>query len=544
MKGLHEFGTASPEAIRRRIESEPLPANMCALLDARADQFPDRRAWYFFERDEDFTYRQVRENVNRAANALRSLGVRKGTHVAVMSPNCGAYLTAWLAIARLGAVIVPINTRYTPREVKYVLEDGDVDALLIWHELLPALEGIDERPARLPIERVVVIGASLDGYPSSWDKIMAPASTSFEATEAVDIDDLANIQYTSGTSGFPKGCMLTHRFWLTIGRSMSGVLEFPLRNALYNQNFFYMDGPAIAMMCIERGASFYLATRPSSANFVTWIRRFEIDYCFYFEALYKQPETPLDADNDLKLLQIFGFNRKNHADLERRYGVRAREAYGMTECGSAIYMPASQDDMVGSGSCGIPAPFREVMIADDDGAPVPQGEVGELLVRGPGIMLGYYQRPDANAESFFGDWFRTGDLFRQDERGFFYIVGRKKDMIRRNAENIAAREVEEVLRGLPQVREVAAVPVPDDRVGEEVKVYIQLQDGLGKDDLAPQQILAFCRERLAPFKIPRYIAYCDSFEKTDSDRVEKKKLVAGASDLRLDSYDRIDDLWR
>lgn len=534
----------TPAALRHEIEAQPLAANMAGLLDSCVERHPDKRAWFFFERGEDYTYREARDNVNRAANVLRALGVRKGTHVAVMSPNCGAFLTAWLAIARLGAVIVPINTRYTSREVAYVLDDGDVELLIIWHELLGAFEGIEPRPERLPNDRVIVIGKQLGSYPNCWEALTAAASACFVPDQPVGLDDLVNIQYTSGTSGFPKGCMLTHRYWLTIGRVMGGILGFPLKRALYNQNFFYMDGPAIAMMCLDWGAEFYLVTRPSGAKFIDWVRAFGIEYCFYFEALYKQPETPHDADNNLKLLQIFGFNRNHHADLERRYGTIARESFGMTECGCILYMPVEAATMVGSGSCGIPAPFREVMIADEQGRPVAQGEVGELLVRGPGMMLGYYRRPEANAESFINGWFRTGDLFRQDERGYFYVVGRKKDMIRRNAENIAAREVEEVLRGLAEIKEVAAVPVPDDRVGEEVKVYVRLKDGLTRNELPPERIIRYCEGRLAPFKIPRYVAYCEDFPMTDSDRVEKKKLVAGVSDLRLDSYDRVDGIWR
>src|SRR5262249_6711762 len=153
--------------------------------------------------------------------------------------------------------------------------------------------------------------------------------------------------------------------------------------------------------------------------------------------------------------QIFGFNKANHADLERRFGAPAREAYGMTESGCALYMPFGESEMVGSGSCGIPCPHREAAILDEDGNPVRQGEIGELWLKGPGLMLGYYKRPEANAETFRGEWMRTGDLFRQDERGYFYIVGRRKDMVRRNAENVAAREVEEVLRELPAIKEAA-----------------------------------------------------------------------------------------
>jgi len=160
------------------------------------------------------------------------------------------------------------------------------------------------------------------------------------------------------------------------------------------------------------------------------------------------------------------------------------------------------------------------------------------------MMLGYYRKPEANEETFFGDWLRTGDLFRQDEQGYFYIVGRKKDMVRKNAENIACREVEAVLRELDSIKEAAVVAVADDKVGEEVKAYIQLQDGYSRTSISPSVILSHCKERLAAFKVPRYIAYREEFPMTDSARVEKAKITAQSPDLRLDSYDRIDNIWR
>ena len=160
------------------------------------------------------------------------------------------------------------------------------------------------------------------------------------------------------------------------------------------------------------------------------------------------------------------------------------------------------------------------------------------------MMLGYYRKPEANAETFYREWLCTGDLFRQDENGYFYIVGRKKDMVRRNAENIACREVEAVLRELDAVKEAAVVAVPDEQVGEEVKAYIQLQQGYAENAATPQMILTHCEERLAVFKVPRYIEYRNDFPMTDSARVEKNKVKAESPDLRLNSYDRVDEVWR
>ena len=180
---------------------------------------------------------------------------------------------------------------------------------------------------------------------------------------------------------------------------------------------------------------------------------------------------------------IYGAPRDLHARIEQRFDVVAREAFGMTEVGPARFMPIEATDMVGSGACGVPSPFRECKVIDGSGNEVAPGEVGELCIRGRGILLGYYNNPSATESAFLDGWFRTGDAFRRDERGYFYIQGRYKDMIRRSAErNIAAREVEAVLNGLNEVGESAAVPVPDAIRGEEVKAYIVLREGVPASD--------------------------------------------------------------
>lgn len=240
---------------------------------------------------------------------------------------------------------------------------------------------------------------------------------------------------------------------------------------------------------------------------------------------------------------MYGVRKEFHADIERRFDFVAREAFGMTEIGSGLFMPIEATDMVGSGSCGIPAPFRECRIADMDGNTLPQGEVGELLVRGPGILLGYYRKPEATAAAFHGDWFRTGDLFRQDERGYYYIVGRVKDMIRRAGENIAAREVEAVLCQLPEIAEAAAVPVPDDTRGEEVKAYIVLRPGLTPRDVPPERVIEHCSAGLASFKVPRYLEYRASLPKTPSEKIAKHVLKSESPDLRRGSWDRLESRW-
>ena len=527
------------ETLSREIERWPMPHDLSALLDEAVERHADRTALLFVDTDDALTFRQFRTEVLRAAAALARLGVEKGSHVAVMSHNCPAVPVLWFALARLGAVQIPVNSRYTPRELAYLLDNGDAEFLLIHRDLLPVYEQLETRP--VPPERLRVIMG--EGRPDAWEKSLAAADPAAAPKPALHPDDPSQIQFTSGTTGFPKGCMLTHRYWVTMAQVKKGVVALDLERALYNQNFFYLDGPILLLLCIVKGATLVMVWKPSASRFVEWARRYRIQYLYFFEPLYKQPERPEDGDTAIELVHIYGFNKANHADLERRFKMRAREAFGMTECGSAFVMPPEADHWVGSGSIGLPVAFREAMIADDKGEPLPAGEMGELCVRGPGMMLGYYKNPEATAETFHRGWLRTGDLARRDEKGFYFIVGRKKEMIRRNSENIAVREVEEVIRGMPAVDEVAVVPVPDPVVGEEVKAYVKLKAGADPAAATPDAILAFCKERLAPFKMPRFLAFRESFPMTDSSRVEKKKLIAEDPDLRRGSYDRVEGRW-
>ena len=262
------------------------------------------------------------------------------------------------------------------------------------------------------------------------------------------------------------------------------------------------------------------------------------------EVMFKNPPAANDGDNDIRRVNVYGLRKEIHAAVERRFNVNAREAFGMTELGSATFMPLEVEDMTGSGSCGMTGPFRECKVVDAEGHEVPRGEIGELIVRGSGILKGYFNKPEATREAFYGDWFRTGDLFRQDERGYFFIVGRVKEMIRRSSENIPAREVEAVLKDMPEIVEAAVVPVPDEIRKEEVKAYVILQPGMTPAEVPPEAIIAHARKYLAAFKVPRYIEYRSEFPRTPSNKIRKPELQKEKPDLRIGSWDRVDGIWR
>ncbi|QAA94632.1 class I adenylate-forming enzyme family protein [Pollutimonas thiosulfatoxidans] len=529
---------------KKKIENEPLPKNIGSLLESMARAHGDKLALHFFESDSaPLTYGDVLLQVNRLANGLKSKGITKGSHVAVMLPNIVQFPITWLALARLGAVMVPINIAYTGRELKYVVDDSRAQCLIIHDDCLAAWRDIGKgQSALLGASKIFVVDSSDSGY-ASWNSLLEGQDAAFEPESQVEQDDLMNIQYTSGTTGFPKGCMLTHRYWLIAGKQNAFRDGLAYRRVLASTPFFYMDPQWQFIMSMYSGACLFVAKRQSASRFMSWIRDYRINFALMPDVVLKQPVSDHDRDHELMRVNVYGLSKDNHMLLEERFDVCAREAFGMTEIGTGLFMPLEAADMVGSGSCGVPVPFREARVADPEGNTVPDGEIGELLVRGPGIMKGYFNRPEATAASFHGDWFRTGDLFRRDHNGYFYIIGRIKEMIRRAGENISVHELESVLLAYPEVCEAAVVGVKDDTRGEEVKAYVVPQQGV-RPDMMLDPLIIYCKDNLASFKVPRYFEFRDALPKTASGKIAKPALLSEKVDLRAGSYDRVVGSWQ
>ena len=522
---------------------EALLPSLGALLDRAETQYGARPLWVSVDDRRSLTYGQFADQTRRCAAALASFGVERGSHVAIMLPSVPAFAVTWMALARLGAVMIPVNTRFTARELDSVLEESDAEFLVIDRDYLDVLQQIDGPAAPVPRTRTIVHGEPVPEYRNTWRVMVQAASPAAAPPGDVDLDQLASIQFTSGSTSFPKGCMLSHRYWLVIGsvRARQGP---PVSRLLVDLPFHYMGGQWRLLMAMYTGGTVFVARQASVNRFLDRVIDFGIDFCTVTSALAKLPDDPRHRDTGLRWVVSAGLNKDFHRELERRLRAPIRELYGLTEAGSTLSVPIDAVEMVGSGTCGIPVAFRTCAIVGPEGREVPVGQSGELWISGPAMMQGYYKRPDATAEAMRGAWFRSGDLFRRDRDGYHFLLGRIKDVIRRSGENISASEIETTLEGMAEILEVAAVAVPDPARGEEVKIYVCLRPGCRVEDVPPSRIMAFSQERLARFKLPRYIEYVDSLPKTASGKIAKQDLRGTGKDLRDGSFDLVEHRWR
>ncbi|SED27000.1 crotonobetaine/carnitine-CoA ligase [Amycolatopsis tolypomycina] len=495
-----------------------LGKTMPDALDAAAAAWPDSAALHEIEGEQrSLTWSELRTAVTSVRSGLEATGLRPGDKVGVITRNQVEFPIAWLAIVEAGAAIVPLNPKYTYRELAFVLGDAGATWLIGTEDLIEQ-HATDGRVGPVGLDRVVAIGAS-DRAGLSYEKLVA--STPTPRRTAIDPLEVTNIQFTSGTTGLPKGCLLTHEYWMELG--LYGVaLEQEARRILADHPFYYMQNQAYFMLAVVRGAALYITPGLSRRKFMGWLHDYRIDFAWIDEDMLEFPEDPRDKSLALKQAPVAGLPVVAYAPIEERFGIKARECYASTEIGSGTAVPFDRDDLAGTGSMGFCYPNRETKVIDKDLGEVPAGTVGELCVRGTGMMLGYHNRPEANAELFLpGGWFRTGDLVVKDHDGQHYFRGRLRDMIRRSGENISAAEVELHLDGMPGVEAVAAVPVPDPDREEEVKVIVVPEAGV---ELTAEQVVAWARGGLAPFKVPRYVEFRAELPYTPSGKVHKAAL--------------------
>lgn len=525
-------GVREVEELRDQLHATELPESLAVFCRDCAAAYGDKVAVDYFQQGSKLTYRELHVRSNRIASNLLALGYRKGAHLAVMLPNGPESVLVWFAIAKIGAVIVPVNTAYGGRELDYLLNQSDAQGLIIGEQYLDAFAGMEARPDLLDDAHVHTVtdasglgalaeGGDLDGFDPGY---------------AITVHDLMNLQYTSGTTGSPKGCMLTQEYWLLLSQSIAAAHRgYGVERLLYWAPFFYMDGQWSYLTAMALGGTAFIAQQMSLTHFLGWIHDLDAHYCVLPEPILKTvAPSPRDRELPIRFAHTFGWRPSARAEAEARFGIVARDSFGMTEVGPAMICPREAGEKLELNTCGLAAAFRETRVVDEDGNECAADQPGELQIRGRGIMLGYYKRPDANAEAFDGDWFRSGDLFVKDADGYHRIVGRLKEMIKRAGENISASEVEAAMREAPAIAEAAAIAVPDEKRREEVMVLIRMAEGHAPADMPPEAV-AEHTTRLAAFKRPRYLAYVEDYPRTATNKIAKSRITR--ADVAGDVHD-------
>ena len=516
--------------------------NLSSVLAHPARLTPDRVAVSFGA--QQLTYAQLNATADTVAAGLHALGIRAGDHVALSCPNLPWFPIAYFGILKAGAVVVPLHVLLKPREIAYHLRDSRARAYI-------AFEGTDE----LPLGAMAKAGCGEAGCPlfillpcdpaapagdvPTLPSIMRDAS-SFEPPRRDDTDT-AVILYTSGTTGSAKGAELTHGNMVTNAMTTHDMLAAAFAGG-GEQNVALVTLPlfhSTAQTC-QMNAGFYggfrlvLMPRFDAAAVLDAFTRERVG-CWigvptmYWSLLQHARTTKADvsaAAASLRVCVSGGAPMPVEVlqDFERTFGARVLEGYGLSETAPVVAFNQLQRPSR-PGTVGLPIFGVEVRCVDDHDRPVPAGERGEIVVRGPNVMKGYFDRPEATAEAMRGGWFRTGDIVQFDGDGYLSIVDRKKDMILRGGFNVYPREIEEVLMTHPAVSLAAVIGVPDERLGEEVKAFVVLRPGKAVDT---DELGAWCREQMAAFKYPRQIEIRDALPIGPTGKVLKRALRSPA----------------
>ena len=479
------------------------------------------------------------DRAERFAAYLRER-IKPGERVAIMLENRAEFMIAWLAVIANRATLVPINPSARLADSGHVLRDSEAVLVIAGASVKGLLDHL--RPECPRLRGIIIVG---DGEPGGLDHLRASGDRMSFADLDLDLHDIANIYYTSGSTGIPKGCMLDHEYWARFSDILVRLYGFDRESrTLCCLQFFYADPSWLLLVALHTGSTLVVMRKFSVSRFWNVVRKHRVTHLFGIGSiptlLIKAPPSPEDRDHTVKLAVQVGIPASLHRDLVARWGVPWVEAYGLTESGPVIAMPLEfADAMMGSGSIGLPCPEVRVRVVDAQDEEVGVDQPGEIVLQAPGMMRGYLNRPDATAEMMRGGWMHTGDIGRIDHRGFVYLLGRKKDIVRRGGENVSAAEVEAVLRSHPAILDAAVVAVPDALRGEEVKAYVVRLEGSPVTGASPEDLVRFCSDRLAAYKVPRYFEFRDrDFPRTASMRVNKKELMEQQGALPGQSWDR------
>ncbi|UOQ92785.1 fatty acid--CoA ligase family protein [Halobacillus shinanisalinarum] len=502
--------------------------NLSDQLSAAALQNPSKEAYIF--QGEGVSYQEFDESVTKFASSLKKLGYGAGNHIALVSGNSPLFMIGLYGALRVGATVIPINPTYTAEEMKYILKNGDVKAIMTMDVLMEKFEHIDEQ---LTISHYFVaetgmgLGkSSLSGKMKSFTETMNEGEVTFQRPELKE-EDVAVILYTSGTTGKPKGVMLTHKNLYSNAKDVADYLQYTHEDrVIATLPMFHVFCLTVALNGpLMNGGTVLVAPKFSPQEIFELASSQKATVFAGVPTMYNYlVQTGTDQTDTFKNIRICVSGGASMPvallnKFEEQFNVRVSEGYGLSEA-SPVTAFNPLDRPRKPGSIGTNIVNVENKVVDELGEKLPPGEVGELIVRGPNIMKGYYKLPEETAVTLREGWLYTGDMARVDDEGYFYIVDRKKDMIIVGGYNVYPREVEEVLYNHPDISEVAVVGTPDPNSGESVISFVVSTN----PSLDESRLKEYCKEYLARYKQPARIHFMEELPKNTTGKILRKNL--------------------
>lgn len=511
--------------------------NTTEFLMITSSIVPDRTAVAF--EGKKFSYGELSDRANRLANALTDLGVQKGDMVAVLQVNCNEFVETYFAVAKIGAIFVPLNFRAKSDELSYMISNCEAKVLLFGERYL---DMVNEFRAQCPNTSHFICYESKPEGMLAYSEVLAAASPEEVFTE-IDDDDVTILMYTAGTTGRPKAVPLTHNsFSMYVMNNVSPVdIEIEETNVL-TVPLYHVAGVQAVMAAIYGGRTLAMMKQFEVKEWLNIVQEQKANRAMLVPTMLKRViDEPDFGKYDLSSLKVITYGAAPmpfeviKKAIEVFPGVMFINAFGQTETASTITMLGPADHVITGtdeekakklkrlqSSIGRPMDDVEIKIVDDDLNELPMGEVGEILAKGPRVMSGYWKDAEKTAKAMTPDgWLRTSDKGYVDDEGYIYLAGRGDDMIIRGGENISPEEVENVLYAHPKVDEAAVIGVPDPDWGQEPKAIVALKKG---ETATADEIMEFCREKLSSFKRPRYVSFCDELPRTSTGKVLKRDL--------------------
>jgi len=520
--------------------------NIPELLEDQAEKHPDKIFLYFGE--ERITYRHFNFNVNRMANAFKKLGVKKGEMLAIMLPNMPEFLYTWMGLNKIGAIEVPVNINFKEGELQYILQHSEAVGIVIHQDYYQILEGIKKED--LPhFKNILFCGEEVSPPGTIPFSTLLDEKPELEEVPLSEMDPAICI-YTSGTTDRPKGVLNSHRSWVLTGQAYAYTVGITADDRVMTPNpLFHANAQVYSTMgSLAAGASLILLKRFSSSQILEQARHYNATKMVLVQAVipwvWNRPRKEDDADNPVTTMIAGNVPTEIYRDFERRFELKIQTVYSLTEAPFAIMGPREGTQPRKPGGIGVPmehpdpSVMNEVKIVDDMGTEVPRGQQGEIIIRNPATMIGYFKDAEKTIEAKRDGWVYTGDIGYQDEGGYFFFIGRKKEVIRRRGELISPTEIEAIINSHPSVQGSAVIGVPSGLGSgeEELKAYVSLKPG---EATTPEEIISWCAEKLADFKIPRFIEIRDNFPRSAIGRIQKNLLKTEKQNLVEGCYDRV-----